>query len=148
MSLSEPKIPSTEAKQNHPCIKDAVVVAESSLQDHGDQEEATFQFDPGPRDPEELEAAVPEDSNSSSSTESDSEEFSGGGYTLLPQEPEEEKPSDWTTSGGVNRGQLEPHSDTRTDGSSAAVGPVSRLEECEWRVIVSISRYRWLLPTY
>jgi len=147
MSLSEPKIPSTEAKQNHPCIKDAVVVVESSLQDHRDQEEATFQFDPGPRDPEAPEAAVPEDSSSTSSTESDSEEFSGGGYTLLPQEPEEEKPSG-TTSGGVNRGQLEPHSDTRTDGSSAAVGPVSRLEECEWRVIVSISRYRWLLPTY
>lgn len=148
MSLSEPKIPSTEAKQNHPCTKDAVVVVESSLEDHGNHKEATFQFDPGPRDPEAPEAAVPEDSSSTSSTESDSEEFSGGGYTLLPQEPEEEKPSDWTTSGGVNRGQLEPHSDTRTDGSSAAVGPVSRLEECEWRVIVSISRYHWLLPTY
>ena len=138
MSLNEPRVPScseTEAKQDEPCVRDADVVVKNSLHDH-DRE----QFDPGSSDPQAPEAAVPGDSSSTSSTESDTEEFTGGGYTLLPQEPEEEKSSDWTTSDGANGEQQRPHSDIRTDASDATAGPVSKLEECEWRVIVSISQ--------
>lgn len=137
MSASEPRIPEKDApSQNHSCMTDELAAVDSSLQNQEKGGEKETQSDAYPSDPLGAETVVSDGTSSTSSDESDTENFSGGGYTLLPQEPGEETQSDWTASGG-DGAQEEEVVNTRTesggDGGAGTgpVGAVSRLEDCE-----------------
>ena len=136
MSASEPKTPEDAPSQNQSCMTDELAAVDSSLQNQEKEEEGDQKETPSdayPCDPLGAEAVVSDGTSSTSSDESDTENFSGGGYTLLPQEPGEEKQSDWTASGGGGA-QEEEVVNTRTGDGAAGTGPVgavSRLEDCE-----------------
>ena len=139
MSASEPRIPEDAPSQNRSCMTDELAAVDSSLQNQKKEEEGEqkeTQSDAYPCDPLGAETVVSDGTNSTSSDESDSENFSGGGYTLLPQEPGEEKQSDWTASGGGGPQEEEvvnPRTESGGDGAvgTGPAGAVSRLEDCE-----------------
>lgn len=130
--------PEDAPSQNQSCVTHELTAVDSSVQNQDeekeDREQKEIHSDAHPCDPLTAEAVVSDGTTSTSSDESDSEHFSGGGYTLLPQEPGEEKQSDWTASDGGCSAHEEDVVNTRTESGGAGAGPVgavSQLEECE-----------------
>lgn len=128
--------PEDALSQNQSCVTDELTAVDSSLQNQEEEEEDREQkethSDAYPCDHLGAEAVVSDGTGSTSSDESDSEHFSGGGYTLLPQEPGDEKQSDWKASDGGCSAREKDVVNTRTGGADTGpVGAVSQLEECK-----------------